>query len=77
VDGEDVAGHEVPGAPGTVFPRDIGRPATRALAVAGYRELADLTAVTEVQLLSLHGVGPKAVERLRRAMAEQGLSFRR
>jgi hypothetical protein len=44
--------------------------------VAGYRALADLTAVTEAQLLALHGVGPKAVERLRRAMAEHGLSFR-
>lgn len=76
MDEQDGPGHEVPGGPGTAFPRDIGRPATRALAVAGYRTLADLTAVTEAQLLALHGVGPTAVERLRRAMVEQGLSFR-
>jgi hypothetical protein len=58
------------------FPRDIGAPATRALVAAGLREPADLTALTEAELLALHGVGPRAVERLRRTMAEQGLSFR-
>ena len=58
------------------FPRDIGAPATRALAAAGLREPADLTALTEAELLAMHGVGPRAVERLRRTMAEQGLSFR-
>ncbi len=58
------------------LPRDIGAPATRALAAAGHAQLTDLTAVTEEELLALHGVGPRAVERLRRAMAEQGLSFR-
>lgn len=61
---------------GTAFPRDIGAPATRALAAAGLREPADLTALTEAELLAVHGVGPRAVERLRRALAEQGLSFR-
>lgn len=75
--GADVTEDEVPDAAGTAFPRDIGRPATLALAGAGYRQLADLTAVSERELLALHGVGPRAVERLRRTMAEQGLSFRR
>ncbi|MBY3553854.1 DNA-binding protein [Modestobacter lapidis] len=55
----------------------MGRPASRALAAAGYRAPADLTAVSERELLALHGVGPRAVERLRRTMAEQGLAFRR
>lgn len=77
----DVAEYEVPdavsGAAGTAFPRDIGAPATRALAAAGHRELTDLAGLTEAELLAMHGVGPRAVERLRRTMAEHGLSFRR
>ncbi|WP_163647443.1 helix-hairpin-helix domain-containing protein [Mycolicibacterium monacense] len=46
----------------------IGRPATGALIDAGYRTRADLPADLE-ELLALHGVGPKAVELLRRAEA--------
>ncbi|MBB2773830.1 MULTISPECIES: hypothetical protein [Mycolicibacterium] len=46
----------------------IGRPATGALIDAGYRTRADLPANLE-ELLALHGVGPKAVELLRRAEA--------
>lgn len=57
------------------FPRDIGNPATRALDNAGYRELRELTAVSETELLALHGVGPKAVRILREALAEHGLTF--
>jgi endonuclease III len=48
----------------------IGRPATGALIDAGYRALADLPADLD-GLLSLHGVGPKAVRLLRQAQAEQ------
>ncbi|OBF50568.1 hypothetical protein [Mycolicibacterium monacense] len=46
----------------------IGRPATGALIDAGYRTRADLPANLE-ELLALHGVGPKAIELLRRAEA--------
>lgn len=55
------------------LPTNIGRPATRAL--AGYERLAQLTEVTEAELLVLHGVGPKAVERLRHALAAEGKTF--
>lgn len=44
----------------------IGRPATGALIDVGYRALADLPEDLE-SLLSLHGVGPSAVRRLREA----------
>ncbi|GAA3152997.1 hypothetical protein GCM10010466_49990 [Planomonospora alba] len=54
----------------------IGAPARRALAVAGHTRLEQLTAVTEAELLALHGVGPKAVGILRDALAGRGLSFR-
>ncbi|HEY8601197.1 MAG TPA: hypothetical protein VIL85_22385 [Thermomicrobiales bacterium] len=57
------------------FPPGIGKPATRALAAAGYRNLAQLTTVSEKALGSLHGVGPKAIGILRAALAAQGLSF--
>jgi len=44
----------------------IGRPATGALIDAGYRTIADLPADLD-ELLSLHGVGPKAVRLLKEA----------
>ena len=62
-------------APPSDLPRGIGRPATRALHLAGHTRLADLTRVREAELLRLHGVGPKAVRVLREALAERGQSF--
>ena len=61
--------------PKTDFPRQIGRPATGALAVAGYTRLKQLTRVTEAELLKLHGVGPKAIRILRETLEAQGMSF--
>jgi hypothetical protein len=49
----------------------IGRPATGALADAGYRTLADLPADLDA-LLGLHGVGPRAVRLLRDARDGSG-----
>ncbi|GHE81609.1 hypothetical protein GCM10017786_10140 [Amycolatopsis deserti] len=57
------------------LPRAIGRPATRALAGAGITTLDQLTALTEAELLALHGMGPKAVRVLREALAERGRSL--
>jgi DNA-directed RNA polymerase alpha subunit len=57
------------------FPPSIGQPATRALEVAGYNELAQLTKVTEAELLKLHGLGPRALGILRETLAAKGLSF--
>ena len=56
------------------FP-NIGKPAQRALHHAGYWRLEQLTTVTESEIMQLHGVGPKAINRLRDAMQEIGLSF--
>lgn len=63
--------HETEGG----LPTNIGRPATGALVLAGYERLGQLVDVTEAELLALHGVGPKAVERLRHALATKGLAF--
>ncbi|MBC7275659.1 helix-hairpin-helix domain-containing protein [Nocardioides sp.] len=46
----------------------IGRPATRALLAAGYRALSDLPDDLDT-LLTLHGVGPKAVRLLREVLS--------
>ena len=54
----------------------IGAPATNALAAIGVTRLEQVAAMREADLLALHGVGPKAVQLLRAAMAQRGLRFR-
>jgi hypothetical protein len=53
----------------------MGKPAERALAGAGYVRLEQFTEVTEAEILKLHGVGPRALGRIREALAARGLSF--
>ena len=60
----------------TALPATLSAPATRALANAGIRNLDDLTRWTEPDLVALHGVGPTAVDALRRALAGVGKSFK-
>ncbi|HSJ54699.1 MAG TPA: helix-hairpin-helix domain-containing protein [Anaerolineae bacterium] len=57
------------------LPPGLARPAQRALAAAGYRRLEQLAEVSEAELKQLHGIGPKALEQLRQALATEGLSF--
>ncbi len=52
-------------------------PAQRALAGAGYTHLEQLAKAREIDLLKLHGMGPKASDALKMALAEKGLSFAR
>lgn len=54
----------------------VGAPAARALAEAGFRELADLDGASRADLLALHGVGPKAVRVIEGALAARGLGLR-
>ncbi|MFD0203380.1 MULTISPECIES: MmcQ/YjbR family DNA-binding protein [Saccharothrix] len=56
----------VPGEVGDL-PKGIGRPATQALANAGLTTLAQVAALSDAELLAMHGVGPKAVRVLREA----------
>jgi hypothetical protein len=56
------------------FPK-LAAPAQRALNGAGYYRLEQLTKVTEAEIKALHGIGNNALEALRRALAESGLSF--
>jgi hypothetical protein len=55
----------------TALPK-IGRPATSALAVIGITTLEGAAKLGEKQLLAQHGIGPKAVRILRKALAAQG-----
>ena len=61
--------------PESNLPTGLARPAQRALAAAGYRRLEQLAKVSEAQLAQLHGIGPKAIGLLRRALTAEGLSF--
>ena len=57
------------------LPAELSRPARRALAAAGYTTLEQLTRVSAADIGRLHGLGPKGIEQLRRALAARGLSF--
>ena len=57
------------------LPAKLAKPAQRALTQAGYTRLEQLSNVTEAELAQLHGMGPKAIEQLRAAMAAVGKSF--
>ena len=57
------------------LPVNLANPARRALVEAGYWRLEQLTEISEAEVKQLHGVGPKALEQLRRALGTKGLSF--
>ncbi len=57
------------------LPIKLAAPARRALVGAGYVRLEQLTRVSEAELKQLHGVGPNALNLLRRALDAKGLSF--
>lgn len=58
------------------LPHELGKTAPRALKQAGVDSLAKISGCAQKELLSIHGVGPKAIRILRSALEEQGLSFR-
>jgi|Tabmets5t2r1_1033131.scaffolds.fasta_scaffold45487_2 hypothetical protein len=57
------------------LPADLASPARRALVAAGYTRLEQLTQISEAELGRLHGMGPKALDQLRRALAASGRTF--
>jgi hypothetical protein len=59
----------------TDLPSELSRPAWRALTGAGYTRLEQLAGVTEAEVLRLHGMGPRALDQLRSALASRGRSF--
>lgn len=63
------------GVPESNFPAGLSRPARQALAAAGYDRLEQLVGASETDILKLHGMGPKGLDQLRRALAARGQSF--
>jgi hypothetical protein len=57
------------------LPASLAAPARRALAAAGYSRLDQFTELTEAEVRQLHGMGPKAIEQIRLALAVKGLTF--
>ncbi len=53
----------------------LAAPAQRALAAANIQRLDQLTHFTADQIKQLHGIGPNALNALRQALADKGLSF--
>ena len=53
----------------------ISAPARRALEREGINSLTQLTEYTEKELLQLHGVGPKAIAKLKNILADNSISF--
>jgi predicted flap endonuclease-1-like 5' DNA nuclease len=62
--------------PESEFPLSLGKVARRELAVHGITRYAQLAELTTQDLLSIHGVGPKAVRILEAELSERGMSFR-
>jgi hypothetical protein len=60
----------------SAFPPGMSGPSLRALSVAGVRSMTDVARWTKADLARLHGMGPKALAVLERALAESGGSFR-
>jgi hypothetical protein len=62
--------------PGSGFLADLGAPARRALEREGAVTLARLAEYSEREILHLHGIGPSALPKLRKALQDAGLAFK-
>jgi len=54
----------------------LSAPARRALENNGITSLVQLSKLTEKDILKLHGMGKASVPTLRKALSEEGLSFK-
>lgn len=61
--------------PQSDLPVGLSEPARRALLAAGRARLEQVAGLSEAEVRGLHGVGPKAVDQLRGALADRGLAF--
>lgn len=61
--------------PESDLPAALAQPAQRALAGAGIQNLKQLTRFSESEVKQLHGIGPNAFDKLKRALEAKGLSF--
>jgi DNA-directed RNA polymerase alpha subunit len=61
--------------PESNLPAGLSHPAQRALAGAGIHSLEQLAQFSEAEIKNLHGIGPNALEKLRQALSNNGLTF--
>ena len=59
------------------FPVRLAKPAQRTLASAGIKVLKDFSRITEEEFSNLHGIGLNAIQKIKMALAESGLSFKK
>jgi predicted flap endonuclease-1-like 5' DNA nuclease len=59
----------------TNFPAGLAQPAQRALSGAGIQSLEQLAKFSQAEIKNLHGIGPNALEKLRQALSDNGLTF--
>ena len=57
------------------WPRGLAAPAQRALSAAGLTRLEQVSKLREDEVRSLHGMGPSAIDMLRKALAARGMAF--
>lgn len=62
--------------PTTGFLSLISTPARRALLSKNITNLNTLATFTQDEILSLHGIGPSAIPKLKQALVEIGLDFK-
>jgi predicted RecB family nuclease len=55
----------------------VSAPARRALENEGITSLKKLATYSEKEILALHGIGPSAIPKLKAALKEEGLAFRK
>lgn len=63
--------------PSAGFMAKLPAPARRALEGAGITTLQELSKKSEQEVLTLHGMGPSSIPKLKKALAEAKLSFRK
>jgi len=54
----------------------LAAPARRALESAGIKTLKQLSKRSETEILKLHGMGPGSLPKLRKALHDEGLTFK-
>jgi predicted RecB family nuclease len=54
----------------------IGAPARRALERENFNTLEDLAKCTEKEIIKLHGIGPSTIPKFKKALNDNGLSFK-
>jgi len=55
----------------------LGSPARRALEHAGIKTLKQLSRYSDLLLLSMHGIGPFSTSKLKKALENEGLTYRK